>query len=454
VTLPEYANKFTAQLGQKQVRNNCNELIHKIVSNKSSKLWSLSQDPNQYNNFHNMLDGSLKTTVTTEKINLCLLAGQTEYFRSKDYVIVVHDPSPIRKPEAKKIEHLCLVKDLDNKLVNGLMTYNCVAVDLKSKPIHLLRNIPYSTQQPQYVSQEELRQMGTGKLSFEREKEIKTLGRQGQAFNLQKLTFDAIKEISTEIHKINPKVTVIDVYDRGFDYTQLFEYETSLGNLFIIRSKLNKNSNELIISSDGEEKPVKLRNQTFFNSHEQTYSRVHFKDKMYKNAKGIFEWNYVEINSKTYSVVRVCFWENSGKKIFPEPILLITNMQVDTDQLAMLVFEMYMTRSKIEGVFKFCKSVLGWESMQIQGFECVKNLLSLVFFVAGYFYEIDDQLTKDPTMIWLAELGGGKGKVTRTYILRGLAMLINYRLAQQYIKEHNISEKQIDEIIKTNKSNK
>lgn len=449
MTLFEFAHKLTAMLGQKQVRENCNNLISKIVSNKSCQLWPLSADHNEYNNFHHMLDGSLKTTVTTEKINLCLLAEQSEYFRSKDYHIIVHDPSNIRKPESSKSEYLSQVKDLDNRIVNGYMTYNCVAVDLKTSPIHLIRCVPYSTEQPEYVTQEELQLMADGKLpDKEREKQINELEKQGKTFNLRTLTFDAAKVIGEQIHKDNPKAEVIDVYDRGFDYHQLFEYETQIGNLFVVRSKLNRNSNELIINENGKEKAIKLKNQFFFESTEKTYNKVRFRDKTYINAKGFFEWNFVEINSKTYSVVRIRFYSSKGKKIFTEPMLLITNIQVDQDKLAMLVFEIYMTRSKIEGVFKFCKTTLGWETIQIPEFECIKNLLSLVFFVAGYFYEIEDQMTKDSTMIWLAEFGGGKGKISRTYILRGLAKLINYRLAQKYIKEHNITEKQIDEILK------
>ena len=94
---------------------------------------------------------------------------------------------------------------------------------------------------------------------------------------------------------------------------------------------------------------------------------------------------------------------------------------------------------------------MGWETIQVPEFEYIKNLLSLVFFVAAYFYEIEDEMTKDPTMIWLAELGGGKGKVTKTYILRGLEILIHYRIGQQFVKEHNISEADIDKIINTSK---
>jgi len=453
--LANFISLLTVYLKQKQVRENCNNLIYKIISKMNSQLWALSESHNEYNNFHNMLSGSLKTTVNTEKINLALLAGQSDYFRSKDFHIIVHDPSSIRKPESQNAEYLCQVKDLDNKIVNGYMTYNCIAVDLKANPIHLLRCIPYSTEQPEYVTQAELQQVAHKTMTDRiRAKKIKDFTEQGTAFNLRTLTFDAIKTITAQILKENPNAIIIDVFDRGFDSSPLFEYETEQGNSFVVRLKLNRNSNEIILDIDGVEQAVKLKNQNFNSAHEKIFAKIHFKDTLYTNVKGIFEWNKLVIKQKTYSVVRISFFESNGKKIFDEPMLLITNILVDDETMAMLVFEIYMTRSKIEGVFKFCKTNLGWEKIQIPVFEAIKNLLSLVFFVAGYFYEIEDEMTKDTTLIWLAKLGGGKGKVTKNYILRGLAMLINYRIAQQYIKEHNISEELIDIILKTCKSNK
>jgi len=355
MNIPEYTEKLTNRLGQKQVRENCKDLINKIIANRNCQLWSLSDNANQYNNFHNMLNGSLKTTVSTDKINLTLLAEQTHYFQSKTYFIIVHDPSPIRKPHTQKSEYLCIVKDLDNKLVNGYMTYNCVAVDLKNSPIHLLRCIPYSTEQPEYVTQEEMRELLKGTMHYKnREKEIKQLQSAGKVFNLKTLVFSSVKAIREQILKENPDAIIIDVFDRGFDDAELFEFETQIGNLYVVRSKLSRNSNELIINEKGKECAVKLKNQLFFESHEKIYNKVSFKDKTYINAKGIFEWNYLEINNKTYSVVRVRFYTSDGKKIFKEPMLLISNIEVCNEELAMLVFEIYMTRSKIEGVFKFC----------------------------------------------------------------------------------------------------
>jgi hypothetical protein len=68
--------------------------------------------------------------------------------------------------------------------------------------------------------------------------------------------------------------------------------------------------------------------------------------------------------------------------------------------------------------------------------------------VGGYFYEIGDLLTKDPQIIWLAELGGGKGKVTRGYILRGIAKLLEIKQTQDFLKKNNISQEQVQEVLK------
>ena len=43
-------------------------------------------------------------------------------------------------------------------------------------------------------------------------------------------------------------------------------------------------------------------------------------------------------------------------------------MEVTTERMVQLVFEFYMKRSKIEGVFKFCKNQLGWEEFRIKPF--------------------------------------------------------------------------------------
>lgn len=275
--LIDYIYKFVILLGQKQVKDNCILLINKIISKQNCQLWALSENHVEYNKFHRMFDGTLKTVVDTKKLNMCLLAEQTDYFKSKNFHIIVHDPSTIRKPETQKAEFISQVKDLNNKIVNGYMTYNCVAVDLKTASIHLLRCVPYSTEQPEYITQKEKHLLATGKMEDKKRKDkLEKLEEQGKTFNLKTITFDSVKTITAKIKKVNPEAIVIDVYDRGFDDAELFEYETSINNFFVVRSKLNRNSNEIIISEKGNEQAIKLKNQVFFESHEKNYNKVQF----------------------------------------------------------------------------------------------------------------------------------------------------------------------------------
>ena len=88
----------------------------------------------------------------------------------------------------------------------------------------------------------------------------------------------------------------------------------------------------------------------------------------------------------------------------------------------------YLKRSRIETVFKFLKEGLGWEELQLRNFLGIQRLLSFCFFIAAYLYKIGDQEAHDDYVIMLARLGGGKGVVSKGYILRGIkALLSKYR---------------------------
>lgn len=395
-----------------------------------------------------MLDGSLKTVLDSEKLNISLLANNSEYFKDKDYVVVLHDPSDIRKKYSQEADHLCKVLDLDKKLINGYRSLSSACVDIRGKNLRLLRCSPYSTTDTNYLKVEELRLYADNKLKDQkRAKEIKLALTSGEGYNLKSLVKDHTSQITEQIRASNPNAVIVDVYDRGFDDTEVFEHETDLGNLFVVRSKLNRVSNELQVCSKGKEKNIKLRHQQFFQGDEVRYQKMTLQGKTYQDAKGVFEWNEVEIKGRMYSVVKIRFFDRAGRNIFKNPMLLITNMQVDQLQMAQMVFELYCKRAKIEGVFKFCKEVLGWEDNRIPDYNVVKNLISLIYFVAGYFYEIEDQLTQDKTIEWIAQLGGGKGKITRHFILNGFAQLINYKLAQRFFEQQDISPEQVNDAL-------
>ena len=69
---------------------------------------------------------------------------------------------------------------------------------------------------------------------------------------------------------------------------------------------------------------------------------------------------------------------------------------------------------------------MGWEKLQIQDFKATQRLLSIRFYAASYLYEIEEEKAYDDYDILLAEIGGGKGKVTRHFIVRGIQQLLNH----------------------------
>jgi hypothetical protein len=383
-----------------------------------------------------MLNGSLVNGIDSAKLNSSLLMSKVSSFSGRPFVVFVHDGCDIRKPYSEVQEHLGWVRDLDGKWVRGYSTLNTVRVDLQGNSVDLLCCTPYSSHLPEYVSIQERKLFDTGQLKDpQRHKEIEDLLASGLAINYKKLLFEQMKQVSEAAKQANPAIEVIHVLDRYQDDAEVFKYIDDLGDYFVIRLKKNhKGTDEVAISDCDLEGEVR-----------QKYERLTHLDKEYKNIEAVYEWG----TCKDYDMLRVRLYHTkSGNRVFKEPMLLATNLSIDGFLIAFLVFELYLHRWKIESVFRFLKQVLGWEEFLVQDWESIKNLISLAFFVGGYFYEIGDLLTKDRQIIWLAELGGGKGKVTRGYILRGIAKLLEIKQTQDFLKKNNISQEQVQEVLK------
>ena len=82
----------------------------------------------------------------------------------------------------------------------------------------------------------------------------------------------------------------------------------------------------------------------------------------------------------------------------------------------------------------------GGKAIQVRDYESSKDLVYLCFFVSAYFYAIGDRLSEKEYIVFLAELGEGKGKVTRHFILLGIRnMLIHYSVGR-FFKENKVKE--------------
>jgi hypothetical protein len=128
-------------------------------------------------------------------------------------------------------------------------------------------------------------------------------------------------------------------------------------------------------------------------------------------------------------------------------MLLVSNFEVNSEDMAWFTFTTYLKRSKIEGVFKFLKEEMGWESFQVRDFQAIQHLIVLCFFIGGYFYEIEDSLTQNEWMKQICLLGGGKGKVTKIFFLRGLVKIAHFKEIKAFLDEYDISIEQLEDLI-------
>lgn len=160
--------------------------------------------------------------------------------------------------------------------------------------------------------------------------------------------------------------------------------------------------------------------------------KIRLNKKVYQDVTRIIEWGKQNFKGKDYSVVRIILLNRKRKEIFLKPMLLITNLPVAKAKEAVETYLIYLKRAKIEGVFKFVKNALGWEEFQVQDWESIKNIIALAFFIGGYFYEIEPELANNPVILWICQLGGGKGKITRHYFLEGLKNLLIHRQVERF----------------------
>lgn len=456
MALVQYMNGLLSHFKDKRIIRNIEQMVEKIVENKSIRIWSNAKDKAEFDRHKSLLDGSLKSVLDDEKISEALRENGVQALQGKDRLILLHDPCDIRKEYSKQLENLGKVRSLDNEIINGYSTFNTVAVDENRKKLQLLDLEVYSNADPHYVTQEELKQFKKGILQKStneqdrlRAEQIEQFIREDTYLNLSRLTRQQLQQISELFKKDNPHLILTHVLDREFDANDnILFIDKELCDEFIIRMKVSRNSHQSVIDeSTQKEQWIKLRDTAFAHGQSFYFDKLFIKNKAYQQVQCLIEWDTYPIEGHNYTVVRINLLNRKGENIFKDPMLLITNRHVSNAQQARCVYLTYLKRSKIEGVFKFLKNVLGWEDFQVRDFESIKNIIALAFFVGGYFYEIESALTQNSTVQYICELAGGKGKVTRFYFLKGIAKILTYKSVEHFITQRSISPEQFQEMM-------
>lgn len=403
--------------------------------------------------YKGLLDGNQVHTLDSEIVMSCTQQKALADLGDANRVYVLHDPCDIRKPNSQEMEHLGRVLSLQKQVVNGYRTFNSVAVDPEHTSVQLLCHQVYSTSIDSYVSQEDLKKASS--LSAKKQSLIDL----GEYLNTNVLYKKHIQTSSSLLKKDHSSREVCHISDREFDNEDAFEFIHLQGDQFITRVKLSRLSNEetpTYTPKTGKVSKrkgyVKLVNHKFPNKETYSIGRLSIKGKLYHNVTSEIHWGPIKLGKYTYNAVRISL-KSGNKAIFQQPMLLITNCNIQYMGQAKEVYMAYLLRFKIEIVFRFLKQELGWESFQVRDFNTIKNLLAIAFFLVGYFKEIEEELKMHPLTTFLCQLARSKGKLTAFFILRGLRNLAQYQMVKKWAEENNISEEQIDEMIEYAKIN-
>lgn len=394
-----------------------------MKNEQSCQIWKLAQDKAEYERFMTLLSNTeSRNTIDQSVFNELLRIRALEQIEGEVSATVIHDPCAIRKCYSQKMEKLDKVQDLKGNIINGYRTFNSVL--LHGSSISLLGCRPYSqAEASDYDSTQHL--------------------------SNKEVSFEEIRLISQALKSDFPSRRITHLFDREADDSAYFELiDKELGDLFIFRLKTNRNSDvEYWDEEKGKLRKVKLHLKPFANQFKFTFQKFVHKGKCHQQVRAEISYEKHWVGKDFYNIVRIKVFNRKGKSLFAKPMVLITNYDIPNEEVALLLFQKYLKRSKIEGLFKFLKQELGWENFQIRNFQAIKNILLLGFFVGAYFCEREPELIHNPLVIIICQLAKSKGKVTRHFFMKGLIVLAHYQLAQQFFKEHNFSQQDINNLM-------
>jgi hypothetical protein len=451
--LSQYLQGLLAHFTDARIVRNITMLLQKIVEHTSIRLWTISDDKAEFVRSKRLVDGSLKAVLDEETVAEALRdIGSREVSLSGDAtapVVLLHDPSDIRKASSAELECLGTVRSLEGTLVPGYQTFNTVVLDEHGHTPQPLDVSVYSNGDPHFVTEEELTlyqkvqrtppdPSAAKKLSPTRVAEIRQFLEEGRDVNLYRVVSTQLIRVSQHMQTQYPDRRRLHVLDRQFDgvrYVRLIDQE--LHDDLVIRVKISRTVPHIFL--DGHPGALTVLEVPCPHFTQYAISKIRLHHTTYQNVTCHIAWGPFDIEGREYTMVRVSLYDRHGRPIFAEPMVLLTNLSVTRREDACRVYRVYLLRAKIEGVFKFCKTVLGWEEAQVRDYASIRRLLAVVFYLAGYFYASDSALIENPAIALICWLGGGKDRVTRYFFLQGLKKLLIYRSVlrfQHHLQRH------------------
>lgn len=310
-------------------------------------------------NISRKLKEKIKLDNTIERLSIHLVNGfEKKELLEKNYFnfvrgmisenpIVNFDNSDIVKEYSKKLEYLDTVIDGSDPKKQKKPGYNVVnAVVLgknKKQPIPIYSRI-VSTKDPEFRS-------------------------------MNIYTLESIDKVYEAIGKFT------GVFDRGYDDKKIFRYMDKLKLNFVIRLKTNrkflfKGKSKNVLEQANTRKGKIIFTAKFQGEEKKltiSYTRVKMIDGKHEEYTCVFVYGLGE-----------------------EPMMLLTNKNIDNPHDARMIVRMYLDRWKIEEIHRAEKEAYDYEDMRIRTLKGMNNLnfifMMLLGLIAKLIEEMDNRL--------------------------------------------------------------
>jgi vacuolar-type H+-ATPase subunit E/Vma4 len=92
MNLTFYTGVLLSFFKDRRVINNIEQMIKKIITEKTIRLYTVAEDTNEYNRFKSLIDGSLKSVLDNKKISEALRKNSSEAMSGQKQITLIHFP--------------------------------------------------------------------------------------------------------------------------------------------------------------------------------------------------------------------------------------------------------------------------------------------------------------------------------------------------------------------------
>jgi hypothetical protein len=342
----------------------------------------------------------------------------------EDELWLIADSSDLRKPYAEAMPYLMQVRDLDEQLVPGYRTLNVIGLTPGRRGLLYHRLV--SSQAPEFVSepaevQEALQTVSQALTRLKEEKTVTWLLDSGfDDIAVWRTIWEQQEHLVSRIYHTERKVAFQDRQGQ-WHASDIADARAELRPLAHVETTME-------VKRGKQVRPKKQPVQVKLSA---CPLRVTYQTNVRRKGQGR------QVTRDVWLVeVRVLGTEW-------DPWLLLTDWPVQDAQSALRIFTMYRQRWSVEDSFKFLKTCLGWEDVQVLDWQGIRTLVALAWVAAGFLFDLGVTLEWVEVQL-LAKLGGWEphkdrvpGKMTLMHGLgRLFEMLATQAILSTYATEH------------------